>query len=101
MNGFDPREGHMIRPEMTILDVVERHPQTEAVFREYDRQAGVCLCCQALFESLREMAEKYNLNLEMLLDDLNAALMFDKANPSSQEPLGESSKEAPSFHSEK
>jgi hypothetical protein len=27
--------------------------------------------------------------------------MFDGANPSSQEPLGQSREEAPSFHSEK
>ena len=101
MSGVDRREGRKIRPDMTILDVVERHPRTEAVFKKYDRQAGVCLCCQALFESLREMAEKYNLNLKMLLENLHAALMFDKANPSSQEPLGESSEEAPSIHSEK
>lgn len=63
--------------------------------------SGVCLCCNALFESLHEMAEEYNLKLEMLLEDLNGALMFDGANPSSQEPLGQSREEAPSFHSEK
>jgi len=57
---------------MTVLDIVDRYPQTEKVFRKYDREAGVCLCCQALFESLRGMAEKYDLNLEMLLEGLNA-----------------------------
>lgn len=66
-------EGRWIEPKMTILEIVERHPQTEAVFKKYDQQAGVCLCCQALFEPLRETAEKYGLNLEILLDDLNTA----------------------------
>jgi hypothetical protein len=67
-------EEQWIRPEITILDIVDRYPQTEAVFRKYDRQAGVCLCCQALFDSLGETAEKYNLSLEILLDDLEAAV---------------------------
>jgi iron-sulfur cluster repair protein YtfE (RIC family) len=86
---------------MTILDVVERYPHTEAVFRKYDRQAGVCLCCRALFKSLREMAQQYNLNMELLLDDLHAALRSDPEKISSQEHLGESSEETTSFHSEK
>lgn len=73
MKGFNRPEEHWIRPEMTILDVVDLYPQTEAVFRRYDQRAGMCLCCQALFESLRETAEKYGLVLEMLLDDLEAA----------------------------
>jgi len=74
MTGVDPQEGQRIRSEMTVLEVIERHPQTEAVFRKYDQQAGVCLCCQALFEPLRQMAERYHLNLQMLLDDLNGVL---------------------------
>lgn len=65
-------EGTRIRPEMTILDIVASHPRTEAVFRKYDRQAGVCLCCQALFDSLHETAIKYELDLDALLDDLNS-----------------------------
>lgn len=73
MKGFNLPEEHWIRPEMPLLDVVDLYPQTEAVFRKYDQRAGVCLCCQALFESLRETAEKYGLVLEMLLDDLDAA----------------------------
>jgi hypothetical protein len=56
---------------MTILAIVSSHPGTEAVFKEYDIKAGVCLCCQALFEPLHETADKFGLNLEALLDDLN------------------------------
>jgi hypothetical protein len=77
MNDVDRRGGQRIRSEMTVLEVMERHPQTEAVFRRYDQQAGVCLCCQALFEPLGEMAERYNLNLKRLLDDLHNALRSD------------------------
>ena len=61
-----------IHPEMTVLDVVSRYRQTEAVFKRYDARAGECICCQALFESLREVAEKYHLNLEALLTDLES-----------------------------
>jgi len=69
-----------IRPEMTLMEVVDLYPSTEAVFRKYDQQAGVCLCCMALFEPLREIAEKYNLNLKMLLDDLESSVGVGSKN---------------------
>ena len=56
-----------ITPEMTVLEVICRHRETEKVFRNYDTAAGVCLCCQALFDSLEELARKYGLDLERLL----------------------------------
>ena len=62
-----------IRPEMTVLDVVSRYRQTEKVFKRYDAQAGECICCQALFESLREVAKKYHIDLKSLVADLEAA----------------------------
>ena len=58
---------------MTVLDVISKHRQTEAVFKRYDQQAGECICCQALFESLKKVAVKYGLDLERLLSDLEAA----------------------------
>ncbi|MBW2089927.1 MAG: hypothetical protein JRI37_13270 [Deltaproteobacteria bacterium] len=58
---------------MTVLDVVSRYRQTEAVFKKYDKQAGECICCKALFETLRNIAAKYGLNLDKLLLDLEAA----------------------------
>lgn len=61
-----------ISPEMTVLEVIHRHRKTETVFRKYDEQAGVCICCQALFETLEEVAGKYNLSLEGLLLELEA-----------------------------
>ena len=56
-----------IHPDMTILDVVYRYRQTEAVFRQYDEKAGVCLCCQALFDPLKEVARRYGLDLTELM----------------------------------
>ncbi len=55
---------------MTVLEVICQYRQTEEVFRKYDAAAGVCLCCQALFDSLSDVAGKYSLDLERLLADL-------------------------------
>lgn len=68
-----PEKPVQIGPELTILEVVHQYRQTEQVFRKYDEEAGVCLLCQALFDSLAEAAEKYGLNLEQLLADLREA----------------------------
>ncbi len=67
-----------IRPEMTVLEIIHRYRKTETVFRKYDKQAGTCICCNALFETLEEVAEKYNLGIEGLLLELEVM-----ANPDS------------------
>jgi len=67
-----PDTNNPIHPEMTVLDVVSRYRQTEAVFKRYDARAGECICCQALFESLRDVADKYHLDLKRLLTDLES-----------------------------
>jgi hypothetical protein len=59
-----------ITPKMTVLEILCQHRQTEQVFRRYDAAAGVCLCCQGLFDSLEDLAQKYGLDLKRLLDDL-------------------------------
>ena len=67
------KKDHQIHPEMTVLDIVSRYGKTEAVFKNYDKQAGVCICCQALFEPLSKVAVRYGLNLQKLMADLEAA----------------------------
>jgi hypothetical protein len=62
--------GECIDPGMTILDVVSMNRQTETVFRRYDEKAGACLCCEALFETLSEVAIRYELDLDHLVNDL-------------------------------
>jgi len=64
------KKDHQISSEMTVLDIVSRYRKTEAVFKQYDKQAGVCICCQALFEPLRKVTVSYGLNLEELMADL-------------------------------
>jgi len=72
-------ENNRIHPEMTVLDVVSRYRKTEAVFRRYDSLAGECICCQTLFEPLRDVAKKYNLDLKRLLADLEAVRLDTEA----------------------
>ena len=67
------KKNNQIHPEMTVLDVLSRYRKTEEVFKLYDEQAGECICCQALFETLRNIAVRYGLNLDKLLLDLEAA----------------------------
>ena len=74
MTGSAAPETNVFCADMTLLDVVSRCRQTEAVFRKYDERAGVCLCCQALFETLGETARKYGLDLRQLLSDLEAEI---------------------------
>ena len=77
MNQDESQAGPAINPGMTILDVVSRYRQTESVFKRYDEQAGVCLCCQALFDPLQDVAETYGLDLGQLMADLRGAAESD------------------------
>jgi hypothetical protein len=63
-----------ITSEMTIFEILCQHRHTEKVFRQYAAAAGGCLCCQALFHSLEEVARRYGLDLNRLLDDLEQTL---------------------------
>ena len=67
-----------ITPDMTIIDVLHQHRQTEAVFRSYEGEAQGCLLCHALFDTLAEAAAKYGLNLDRLLKDLQEAAGEEK-----------------------
>ena len=67
-------EKSIIAPEMTILDLVSKYRNTEAVFKQYDDKAGVCLCCHALFDSLEDLADKYGLDLEQFTADLQVSI---------------------------
>lgn len=60
-----------IHSDMTVLDIVSQYRETEQVFERFDQQAGECICCKALFEPLRTVADRYGLDLTRLLDDLN------------------------------
>jgi hypothetical protein len=63
-----------ITPEMTILDIIAKYRETEAVFRRYDAVAGECICCNALFETVKDMSEKYGIDLHEILRDLKTVI---------------------------
>lgn len=62
-----------IDSRMTVLDIVSRHRATETVFKAWDRHAGECICCQALFDTVQQVADRYGLNLDQLMAELNTA----------------------------
>lgn len=59
-----------ISPDMTVLDIVSKYSETVEIFKSYDKQAGECICCCSLFETLEKMCEKYNIDPIVLLNDL-------------------------------
>ncbi|GAB6095580.1 hypothetical protein JCM14469_18320 [Desulfatiferula olefinivorans] len=71
--------GPAITPTLSVLDVVAQWPETQDVFRRYDSLAGECICCNALFDTLTEMAHRYRLDLDRLLKDLEKAAGADPA----------------------
>jgi len=56
--------------ETTIIDVISRHRQTEAIFKRLEEETGVCICCQALFLPLGEAAQRYGFDLKRALADI-------------------------------
>ncbi|MBN2141411.1 MAG: hypothetical protein PHV85_10620 [Desulfovibrionaceae bacterium] len=62
-----------IGPHTTVLDAVSRWPSTEEVFRRAGERAGACILCVALFETLGWVAERYELDLDELILDLERA----------------------------
>jgi hypothetical protein len=66
MGRVSSKEKKHILPEMMVLDVVSRYRGSEAIFRKYDEQAGVCICCNALFETLSDVSERYCVDLKRL-----------------------------------
>jgi hypothetical protein len=59
-----------IKPDMTVLAVLQLCRQTEAVFKKYEAPAGNCIMCTNLFDPLRVVAQTYGLDLRQLLADL-------------------------------
>ncbi len=67
------KETRLISEDMTILDIVSDYPETESVFKSYDQKIGECICCRKLFDTLRETADCYALDLTALLNELNSS----------------------------
>lgn len=65
----------MITKQDTPLDIVERYPQTDPVFRTYDEQIGQCLLCHCLFDSLETIARRYDIDLAEMITRLEIAVV--------------------------
>lgn len=70
MTKTPPTPGQDITADQQVLEVISRHRSTEAVFKRYEDETGHCICCEALFEPLSEVAARYGLDLEVLLEKL-------------------------------
>lgn len=70
-----------ISPDMTLLEIMYRWRASEGVFRAYEGQAGVCLRCQALFDTLEDVARKYRLDLQAILRDLHNLIQTGPPGP--------------------
>jgi len=63
-----------ITPDMTVLEVINRYRNTESIFKKYDEQAGVCICCQSLFETLKDVSEKYRIDINGLITEIETQI---------------------------
>ena len=79
---MDDKTASYITSSMTVLDIVSRHRETEAVFKRWDHEAGICICCQALFETLQDLADRYALDLDRLVAELHRAAECSAVQPS-------------------
>ncbi|WDC83438.1 disulfide oxidoreductase [Caloramator sp. mosi_1] len=67
-----------INKDMIILDIVEKYPETEDVFHMYDEAAGTCILCSNLFDSLENALNKYGLDLDKVMHQLNTVIDKNK-----------------------
>lgn len=62
-------ESSQIR-SMTVLDIVSQNESTVEIFDSFNDQAGECICCNALFETVDDVIAKYGLDQDALLSQL-------------------------------
>lgn len=62
----------MISGDMSITDVVEKHPETVEVFLKYGMHCFGCMA--ARFENVEQGALAHGINVPHLLEDLNKAI---------------------------
>jgi predicted DNA-binding ribbon-helix-helix protein len=55
---------------MSLLEIVETNPRAEEIIRQYDGEAGCCLLCNNLFDSLEDVARTYSLELMQIIAKL-------------------------------
>lgn len=63
----------MIRKEMSINEVVIKYPKTVVVFERFG--LGCIGCRAALFEDIEEGAKVHGIDVDVLLANLNSAIV--------------------------
>ena len=61
----------MITKEMSIIDIVEKYPQTVEVFQNYGM--GCIGCMASRFENVEQGALAHGIDIDSLIKDLNNA----------------------------
>jgi hybrid cluster-associated redox disulfide protein len=62
----------VITKDMSIIEIVQKYPQTIEVFRNYG--LGCIGCAAARFENLAQGAAAHGIDVDALVADLNKAL---------------------------
>lgn len=62
----------MIRKNMSIEEVVKKHPECIPIFEKYG--LGCVGCQAALFENIEQGAEIHGVDVDLLIDSLNTAI---------------------------
>lgn len=62
----------MIEKSMSIIDVVQKYPQTAEVFRSFGM--GCLGCVAARFENIEQGASAHGINVEELMAGLNKSV---------------------------
>lgn len=60
----------VINETQTILDILSENESLVEVFNAWNDRAGLCICCEALFETLETVIERYKLDGEKLINEL-------------------------------
>jgi hybrid cluster-associated redox disulfide protein len=61
-----------ITEDMTIREVIEKYPETAAVFSKYN--IGCVGCIAASFERVKDIAGVHGTDVKSLIKDLNSAV---------------------------
>lgn len=64
----------MLDKEMLVVDIVEKFPCTEEVFKKYEEKVGNCIMCSHLFNTLEAVSKDYDLSLEELIKNLEQSI---------------------------
>ena len=65
-----------ITADCIVQGVIERHPQTIAIFARHGLQCAGCYISP--FHTIADSAREHAMTLERLLDDLNQAILLNE-----------------------